>query len=172
MDADELEEVFTFLTAFEVLEFFGVEIDIDESDELVFRIDDGESEEPVKGEEFAGIEDGRAAGDGDDGGDHHVRDGGVGGSAEEFACGDDAEELVFGIDDVEVDDTSTDLMVADVLDGLGDGEVGADTCGIGPHVLLDGVGENLMDGGHETSLFKSVFLSPVVGGVLRGAIPN
>ena len=72
----------------------------------------------------------------------------VGSGAEQSARGDDPDQLVVGVHDVEVDDPTADLVVPDVVERLGDGEVGPDAGGVRSHVLGDGVAEDLADGWH------------------------
>lgn len=58
-----------------------------------------------------------------------------------------ADQPVVGVHHVEVHDAAPDLVLADGVEGLRDRQVGAVAGGVRPHVLGDGVAEDLADGG-------------------------
>jgi len=97
--------------------------DIDDAGEAAFGGDDGEGEEFVQDEHFTGFEDGGGFGDGDDAVDHDVLEAGRGGSEQEPAGGEDADEPLVVVNDIEIDDLLGGALFPDAGERAGDGKV-------------------------------------------------
>ncbi len=138
MDADDLEDVITDFVA-AASEFVGVEIDVDDADELSLGIDDRQREEPVKAEELAGFQHRGIERHGDDRFHHDVANQSLRGVQQQSPSRHDAEKFALGSGNVEVNDAAAWSVLPQVGKSLRNRPIGLKRTEIGPGVAANRV---------------------------------
>src|SRR5262249_35357238 len=101
--ADDLEDIVGMLLSFQVVEFAGIEIDIDQTDELAGGIDDRKGQEAMQDEELASLQNSGIVGQLDDIFHHQVFERRLRIGKNQAADGHYADQAVTLVSDVEVD---------------------------------------------------------------------